>query len=141
MSLEIAREHSEAGRYAEAWRIVSPHLQAEPNDPRGLALAAFMLEKQGNAAIAYHVCKQLTQAHPQQAIAWLNLGKTCDSLWRMSEAEAAYARALTQVRAGDNATKIAVLCNIAALHLQMGNFKRAREYSERVLKIDPDHLK
>lgn len=139
--LEQAREHSEAGRYAEAWRIVSPHLQAEPNDPRGLALAAFMLEKQGNAALAYHVCKQLTQAHPQQAIAWLNLGKCCDTLWRMSEAEAAYTRALTQVRAGDNATKIAVLCNIAALHLQMGNFKRAREYSERVLKIDPDHLK
>lgn len=141
MSLFKAKDLAESGKLAEAWRIVAPHLNDEPNDPKALLLASFMLEKQGQAAIAYQVCKQLTANYPHNAIAWVNLGKCCDTLWRMNEAEAAYTRALNQVKAGDDETKCTIFTNLAALHLQLGNFDKARVYSDKALKIDPEHLK
>lgn len=100
-----------------------------------------MLEKQGQAAIAYQVCKQLTQSYPHNPVAWVNLGKCCDTLWRMDEAEAAYTRALNQVKAGDDETKVTIFTNLAALHLQLGNFDKANVYSDKALKLDPEHLK
>lgn len=136
-----AKELAESGKYADAWRIVSPHLDAEPNDPKALLLASFMLEKQGQSALAYQVCKQLTTQFPQNPIAWVNLGKCCDSLWRMDEAEAAYHRALTQVKAGDSDTKVTIYTNLSALFLQLGQFEKARTWAEKALKIDPAHLK
>ena len=139
--LEDARELAEAGEYSEAWRILSPHLNDHPTDPKGLLLASFMLEKQGNAALAYTVCKQLTTSHPSNPVAWINLGKTCDTLWRMEEAEAAYRRALTQVKAGDREVKVTIYTNLAALFLQLGEFQKARVFSEKALEIDPQHLK
>jgi tetratricopeptide (TPR) repeat protein len=139
--LNEARELAESGKYPDAWRILSPHLSEEPNDPKGLLLASFMLEKQGNPALAYQICKQITTAHPSNPVGWINLGKCCDTLWRMAEAEACYARALTQLKAGDDDTRLTIYTNLAAVHLQMGDFDKARQFSEKALKIDPEHLK
>ena len=139
--LSEARELAESGKYPDAWRILSPHLSEEPNDPKGLLLASFMLEKQGNPALAYQVCKQITAAHPSNPVGWINLGKCCDTLWRMAEAEACYARALTQIRAGDDSMKVTAYTNLAAVHLQLGDFSKARLFSEKALRLDPGHLK
>lgn len=136
-----AKEYAEAENYSKAWPIVSKLLNEEPDDPKAMCLAVFMLEKQGNPAIAYQMCKRLTQLYPANATAWLNLGKCCDTLWRMEEAEAAYRRALNNLKAGDDETKLAAFTNLAAMFLQMGRFNDARGYSERALKIDPEHLK
>jgi tetratricopeptide (TPR) repeat protein len=141
MNLQLAKELAEAGKYDKAWQIVDQILSEEPNDPKALVLSSFMLEKQGHPAIAYQVCKQLTAKHPGVAVAWVNLGKCCDSLWRMDEAEAAYNRALNQLKVGDDDTKLTIYTNLAALHLQLGNFEKAKVYSEKALKIDPNHLK
>lgn len=136
-----AKELAEAGKYEKAWPIVASVLNEEPNDPKALILASFMLEKQGQPAIAYQVCKQLTHLYPHIATAWINLGKCCDTLWRMDESEAAYNRALTKLPPGDNEQKITIYCNLAALHLQLGNFEKAKSYSEKALQLDPSHLK
>ena len=134
--LSAAKEHADAGRYAKAWPIVSAAINAEPDDPRALSIACFMLEKQGNAGIAYNVAKRLADKHPSAAVAWVNLGKCADTLWRMGEAEAAYRRALTQVKAGDKETKAATLTNLSALFLQQGNFKEAEKYADQSLQIE-----
>lgn len=136
-----AKELAEAGKFEPAWKIVAPHLNEEPNDPRALLLASFMLEKQGQSAIAYQVCKQLTVTHPSNPVAWVNLGKCCDTLWRMSEAEAAYMRALNQVKAGDIETKSTIYTNLSALYLQIGEFGKAEVYADKALAIEPGHLK
>lgn len=136
-----AQEHAEAERYDKAWPIVRAAMDAQPDDPKALCLASFMLEKQGNPALAYQVCKRLVTLYPSNPTAWLNLGKCADTLWRMEEAEAAYRRALNNVKAGDEQTKLVIFTNLAAMYLQLGKFNEARGYSERALKIDPQHLK
>jgi hypothetical protein len=141
VTLEEAKEHADAGEYSKAWPAVAGVLNETPDDPRALNIACFMLEKQGNAGIAYQVAKRLTEMHPGVAIAWVNLGKCCDTLWRMEEAEAAYRRALNHVKAGDTQTKVTVLCNLSALFLQQGKFRDARKYAEQALKLEPTHLK
>jgi tetratricopeptide (TPR) repeat protein len=141
VSLHKAKEYAEEGKYADAWRIVTPYMMDKPDDPMAMMLAGYMLEKQGQAPIAYHVCKSLTAKHPSFSGGWANLGKVCDTLWRMDEAEAAYNRALNQTKAGDTDAKLMLWNNLAALHLQLGNFDKARKYAERSLDIDREHLK
>lgn len=136
-----AKELAESGKYADAWRILSPHLMDEPNDPRGLVLASYLLEKQGQAPIAYHLCRSLTQLYPGSAVAWTNLGKTCDTLWRMDEAEAAYKRALSQSKTDDIEGRVTIFTNLSAMYLQIGQFEKAHDYAQRALKLDPEHLK
>lgn len=136
-----AKDYAEAENYAKAWPIVSKVLNEEPDEPKALCLAAYMLEKQNQPALAYQLLKRVTQIYPQNPTGWLNLGKCCDSLWKMDEAEAAYRRALNNVKAGDDDTKMLIYNNLAAMFLQLGKFNEARGYSERALKIEPHHLK
>lgn len=140
-ALENAREHAEAERYDKAWPAVRDALETDPNDPKALCLATFMLEKQGSPALAYQVCKQLITLYPHNPTAWLNLGKICDTLWRMEEAESAYRRSLNCVKPGDDETKLVIFVNLASMFMQMAQWNKARDYCERALKLAPDHLK
>ena len=139
--LALAKEYAESDNYSKAWLIVSKALNEEPDEPKALCIAAYMLEKQNNAAIAYQLLKRVTQLYPTNSTGWLNLGKCCDSLWRMEESEASYRRALNNVKPGDDDTKVILFTNLSALFMQLGRFNEARGYAERALKIDPEHLK
>ena len=139
--LDDAKEYAEAENYGKAWPIVSRLLNEEPDNPKALCLAAFMLEKQQNPALAYQVLKRVTQQFPNNPTGWLNLGKCCDTLWRMEEAEAAYRRAMNNVKAGDTETKALIHNNLSALFLQLGRFNDARGEAEQALRIDPANLK
>lgn len=136
-----AREYVDNENYNKAWPIVSKVLNDEPDNPQALCVAAFMLEKQKNPALAYQLLKRVTQMFPSNPTGWLNLGKTCDSLWKMDEAESAYKRALSNLKAGDDETRQLVYNNLAAMFLQMGRFKEARQWSEKSLKLNPEALK
>lgn len=140
-ALHEAKEHAEAERYDKAWPLVREVLETDPTSPQALCLASFMLEKQGSSSLAYHVCKQLITLYPHNPTAWLNMGKTCDTLWRMDEAEAAYRRALNCLKPGDEETKLAIFVNLSSMFMQMAQWNKARDYCERALKIDPQHLK
>ena len=141
MKLQAAKDAADSGHYDKAWPIINQALFEEPDDPKFLTLASFIYEKQGHVGAAYQVAKRLTTMHPNNPAAWLNLGKCADTLWRMDEAEAAYRRALNQVKAGDDETKGLIFNNLAAMYLQLGEFDKARSASEKALKIDPNHLK
>ena len=141
VKLQAAKDAADSGHYDKAWPIINQALFEEPDDPKFLTLASFIYEKQGHVGAAYQVAKRLTTMHPNNPAAWLNLGKCADTLWRMDEAEAAYRRALNQVKAGDDETKGLIFNNLAAMYLQLGEFDKARSASEKALKIDPNHLK
>lgn len=136
-----ANDHAQRGDYAKAWPVVTAALNAEPYDPRAICLATFMLERQGQPAMAYLLAKQLVQSHSANPTAWVNLGKCADTLWRMDEAEAAYRRALSQVRAGDSEIKVTIFTNLSALYLQRGQFREAERFADYALQLDAQHLK
>ena len=75
LNLREANELAEDGKYDKAWPFVKQALEEEPDDPKVLTLAAYMLERQGAAGLAYQVCKRMIAMHTNQSVAWLNLGK------------------------------------------------------------------
>lgn len=136
--LDDARRLAESGKPAEAWPAILELLDKDPDEPRALTLASFVLDKEGKAAIAYHIARRLTEKYPRESAGWINLGRCADNLWRMDEALRCYREAL---KCAKDEEKLTILVNIAAVHLQRGEFEKAREYSGRALKIDPEHLK
>lgn len=139
--LNEAKDLADAGRYAEAWKIVAPAVNDNPDEPRALSLAIYMLEKQGQGGIAYQLAKFLANKYPNNPSAWISLGKCSDTIWRMDEAEAAYRRALSQVKTTDTDTKATIYTNYSALMLQLGQFDKAKDLAKKALDLDPDKLK
>jgi tetratricopeptide (TPR) repeat protein len=136
-----AKDYAESENYGKAWPIVSKVLNDEPDNPQALCIAAYMMNLQGNAGLGYQLMKRVTTMFPANPTGWLNLGKACDDLWKMEEAEACYRRALNNIKAGDDKTKMLVFNNLSAMYTQMGKYQQGRHYAERALQIDPTHLK
>lgn len=136
-----AQAYAEDENYSKAWPLTIKVLNETPDDADALCLAAYILDAQRSPGLAYAILKRVTTLYPQSVNAWINLGKCCDAMWRTDESEAAYRRALNNVKAGDNDTKVIIYNNISALYLNLGKFKEARVYSERALKIEPHHLR
>ena len=132
-----ARELADDKQYEKAWPILTELLYDEPDDPKILTVVCAVLDKQGNAPLAYQIAKRVTELAPKAVAPWINLGKTADALWRYGESANAYQRAMTLVDARDTETKASIYNNLAALQVQHGEFKRAKGNAEQALKLDP----
>lgn len=140
-SLTECRELIEEKRYDKAWPILTELMYEEPNDPRILTEVCSILDRQGNAPLAYQIAKRLTEMAPKNCSVWINLGKTADSLWQYQESENAYNRALTLVKPGDDYHKASIYNNLSALQVQNGKYKQAKINAEKALKYEPDFRK
>jgi hypothetical protein len=139
--LAEARDFADEKQYDKAWPILTELLYEEPDDPKILTVVCAVLDKQGNAPLAYQIAKRVTELAPKAVAPWVNLGKTADALWRYAESANAYQRAMTLVDTRDTETKASIFNNLAALQVQHGEFKRAKGNSEQALKFDPGFLR
>lgn len=137
--LETARELAETGEVDRAWKICDQHLKKDPDNPKALVLATFIMEKCGRNTIAYQLAKRVTQLYPKQAVGWLNLGRCSDNLWRMDEALTCYMKA--EKYSPNKGLLGLVWLNVSALYLQLGRFSESRKYAEKALSIEPENRK
>jgi len=138
-TIEAAMHLAEAGKHDEAWPIVLEELGKDPDDPHALTLASFILERDGRSALALPLARRLTEKYSKTATGWINYGRCLDNLWRMDEALKAYDSGWKCANTHED--KLALLANIGAVHLQLGEFVKARQYAERALKLEPEHRK
>ena len=138
-SLERARELAEAGELDKAWKVVDAVLQENVDDPKALILATFILEKAGRITVAYHLAKRLTELYPQQCVAWINLGRCADELWRIEESFQCYEKALALAKTPD--LKCTANVNMSALLVQVGRFREVIKYAQAALEVNPENLK
>lgn len=131
-----AKELAESGELDASWKLVNAALSENTNDSRGLLLMTFILEKAGRVPEAYHIAKRFCDIYPGEPAGWINVGRTCDVLWKTDEAEAAYRKAIACAR--EDKLRMQAYNNLAALFIQTGRFKDAKPYCERALAIEPE---
>lgn len=131
-----AKELAEAGELDASWKLVNAALCENTNDSRGLLLMTYILEKAGRVPEAYHIAKRFCDIYPGEPAGWINVGRTCDVLWKIDEAEAAYRKAIACAR--EDKLRMQAFTNLAALFIQSGRFAEAKSYCERSLAIEPD---
>lgn len=130
---------SENAKPEQAWKVCHQMLVENPNDPRALAAAAFIMGRLGALPQAYHFGRSAAELSPNEPIAWINFGHASAELWLIEEAESCYQRALKLSRTKD--LQAACLLNLGALYVDNGLFERGEAITRALLKEDPEHVK
>lgn len=123
------------GELDQAMDLLKREMHEHPDDPACIALAAHIYEKAGNTPVAYNLFKLAKDLQPGEASNWLNYGRCAEDLWKASEAERAYNRAISITNR--QSTKVMCYGNLAAMHIDHGRFEKAQGYIEKALKLDP----
>ena len=123
----------------QAWKMCHQMLTENPNDPRALAAASFIMWRLGALPQSYHFGRAATQISPQEPTAWINYGHAASELWLVEEAESHYQTALKLARTEE--MHLACLLNLGALYIDNGLFERGEIITKEILKIDPKHVK
>jgi tetratricopeptide (TPR) repeat protein len=133
----IAAALAERGHYDQAWKVLGPLLNHNPNDVPALICAGFIMLRTGAYPQAYHFSKAATRLAPYEDGAWQNLGEAAQKLCLMDEAEEYTRRALQCAKSDANRQNI--LVNMSALYVDRGDFKNAEKCSRQILEIDPSN--
>jgi tetratricopeptide (TPR) repeat protein len=125
------------GELDKAMDLLKREMMDHPDDPRCIGMAAHIYEKSGNLPVAYNLFKLAKIEEANEASHWLNYGRCAQDLWKASDAERAYNRAMTTTNR--QSTKVFALGNLAAMHIDFGRFTKAEEYINKALKLDPEY--
>ncbi len=129
--LRWAESLAALGRYDEAWAVLAPLLRGDARGDEVTAAAASILHGCGHRRRAVHLLRELVQAEPSSATAWMRLGRHLLEVGRIhaavnvlrraarldpgeTEAPRLLARALG--RSGQGRAAIAVLARAAHRH-------------------------
>jgi hypothetical protein len=131
----IATDAPMASNMANELRRVAS--REPPQAPASTHLANFtqrLRDRRRNrdAMGALKVCTEWTEAHPNSAEAWYELGVVATSIHRMDLAEEAWRKAVQLVPKHEKA-----LANLGGVILDQGRPREAREWLERALALDP----
>lgn len=120
----------------DAWDIVRELLREHPFDPILLQMGGHIYEKAGNMPVAYHLFRAATEQDPREASGWLNFGRIAEEIWRSSEAERAYQKALKYSKRDE--TTRCTYGNLAALHIDNARYPEAEHWARKCLERWPD---
>jgi tetratricopeptide (TPR) repeat protein len=126
----------EAGELDQAMDLLKSQMLETPDDAVCIGLAAHIYEKAGNVPVAYNLFKLARDMQPGESSNWLNFGRCAEDLWRETEAERAYNRAISITNR--DTTKTMCYGNLAALHIDHGRYEKAEDYVRRALKLNPE---
>lgn len=133
----------EAIRFAEsiiatdpdkAQRILCAVLDEEPDNALALFCMGHIFVKREQYGLAYSLFKRIVQIAPHREQGWNNLGLCLESCERHREARKCFEEALRR-RPNDPD----YMGNLALTHLEEQDFRRAVQWSDKALAIDPNH--
>ncbi len=93
-SFETARQHFQAGRFAQAEAVCRQILAGQPRDPSALCLLGQIMQRAGRLDLAVQLISQSIQFQPKNAGAYLILGAALMAGGRIEDAIAAYRDAI-----------------------------------------------
>jgi tetratricopeptide (TPR) repeat protein len=131
-----ARELWERDKVDDAWALVQKLMLEHPFDAVLCQMGGHIYEKAGNMPVAYHLFRTATEQDPREATNWLNFGRVAEELWRTSEAERAYQKALKY--ANRDETIRCTYGNLSALCIDNARYKEAEEWARKCLDRWPD---
>jgi protein O-GlcNAc transferase len=93
-SIETARRHFQAGRFAQAEAVCRQILAGQPQDPSALCLLGQIMQRAGRPDLAAQLISQSIQFQPKNADVYLILGAAQMAGGRIDEAISAYQDAI-----------------------------------------------
>jgi tetratricopeptide (TPR) repeat protein len=131
------RKLMEAGEVDDAYKIVDEILMKDPTNAQALCLASDIMKKAKKLPIAYSLAKQAASICPERPEPWNAVGHAAQLLWRLDEALGAYGKALQ--RAVSKEQKTLYKNNLASVHLDAGDFKKAEQPCRDALALMEDN--
>jgi len=121
-ALQIAVQHHQAGRLAQAEALYRQILAAQPDNADAVHLLGLIAHQAGRHDLAVEWIRRAIVLNPNNPAAHCNLGEACRAIGRLDDAVAAYRRAL-QLKP-----------NLPEAHNNLGNALRDRgQFDEAVL--------
>jgi len=93
-ALQIALQHHQAGRLAEAEALYRQILAAQPNHAGALHLLGVIAHQTGRHGLAVEWIRWSIALNPDNAAAYSNLGAACGALGQLDDAIASFRRAI-----------------------------------------------
>jgi tetratricopeptide (TPR) repeat protein len=134
---DLKREASrflKAGELEKAWPFVSDILNINFDDPQGLFLAGNWFRQKGHPGMATQMFRRCVALTPDKINPWLLFGACLHDGHNYEAAIECFQRA-KQI----NPNEPACYANMAATHVQLGEFADALNYATEALKRDPKH--
>jgi len=133
-TLELAMQHHQAGRLAEAEALYRQILATQPEHAEALHLLGVIAVQVGRHDAAVEWIRKAVALDPKNPEAHSNLGVACRALGRLDEAIAAYRRALELQPDYPQAHN-----NLGAALAAQGRLDEAIAAFRRALERQPDH--
>ena len=132
--MDLAAQHHNAGRLAQAESLYRQILQAEPNQPAALHMLGLIAHQGGNNALAVELISQALAIEPDYAEAHCNLGSALQQLGRWDEVLASCHKALAI-----DPDHAMAHSNLGNALLELGRPDEAAASYNKALAINPDH--
>jgi hypothetical protein len=113
--------------------MASDILNDDPSETRAIFIAAYVLMQAERYGLAYNLLKQAAALVPKRDEVWNNLGMCCMKIGLIPEARQHFNRAL-QI----NPKNYAPMNNLALIEVNECNPRKALEYVDKSLKINPE---
>ena len=94
-ALDLAAQHHQAGRLAEAEALYQQVLQKEPDHPSATHMLGGLAYQDGKNELAVKLISRALKLQPDLAEACNNLGATQEALGNLGEAEASYRKSIS----------------------------------------------
>ena len=130
----IAGKALEANDYEKAWLPVTEILSMDPDDPQALYMTGCWFRMKGYPGVALQFFRRCVAVEPSQLNPWLFYGASLHDIHRYDEAIELFKMCI-----GMAPNKPAAYANLAASHVQKGEFPQAYGYAKEALKRDKDH--
>ena len=125
---EQAEKLIEQDNYPEAAKLLSKHLDSNPEDPKALFLIGYCFMKTEGMGLAMNVFHRAGQLFPGEAAIWHNIGKLYHDLNDDDKAEEYFRKALKIDNSFANSLE-----GLGMVHLNRGDFNGAIHYCNRAL--------
>lgn len=119
-------------QFGAAWKFANDALNDEPDRVEGLYLAGCCMREVGNLGTALTLFRRALAIQPGQMNLWMHYASTLHDLNEFDEARDAYLMVLKT--APNDPLAIA---NIAAGYVQQGQLRKALEWADKALAINP----
>ena len=134
-AFDLALQHHQAGRLAEAEAIYRQILAQEPNHADTLHLLGVIAQQAGRSDLAVELIRKAITLIPTNPVCHYNLGKALRKLGRLNEATAAYRRAIQLKPDMPDAHN-----NLGCALKDQGQFDEAIAAYRRALQLKPDYV-
>jgi tetratricopeptide (TPR) repeat protein len=126
----------DAGEIDKAYEIIESVLMKDPNDAQALCVASDIMKKGKKLPLAYALSKRANELRPERPETWNSLGHASQLLWRLTEAEECYKKALARAARDDQ--RALYNNNLGSTYLDAGQFTKAEEPLRKALSYKDD---